>query len=86
MMSNQPDFKPRTCDMNLDDALFDLNQALIAEERSLDSYQFLAELLTDQDDQDLLRDIASDEERHITMVKALIETLKQYYKEPAAND
>lgn len=72
--------------MNLDDALFDLNQALIAEERSLDSYQFLAELLTDQDDQDLLRDIASDEERHITMVKALIETLKQYYKEPAAND
>lgn len=83
MTLNQPDFKPHTCGMNLEDALFDLNQALIAEERSLDSYQFLADLLTDQDDQDLLRDIASDEERHIIMVKSLIETLKQYYQEPA---
>jgi rubrerythrin len=83
MTLNQPDFKPHTCDMNLEDALFDLNQALVAEERSLDSYQFLADLLTDQDDQDLLRDIASDEERHITMVKSLIETLKQNYQEPA---
>lgn len=80
-MSN-PNFKPRTCSLNLEDALFDLNQALIAEERSLDSYQFLADLLTDQDDQDLLRDIASDEERHIAMVKSLVETLKQYYRNP----
>lgn len=72
--------------MNLDDALFDLEQALTAEERSLDSYRFLADLLTDQDDQDLLRDIASDEERHIKMVKSLIETLKQYYQEPISND
>ncbi len=86
MTLSRPDFKPRTCDMNLDDALFDLEQALTAEERSLDSYRFLADLLTDQDDQDLLRDIASDEERHIKMVKSLIETLKQYYQEPISND
>jgi len=82
-MLKPSDSQSQICSLNLDDALFDLQQALIAEERSLDSYQFLAELLTDQDDQDILRQIASDEERHIKIVNSLIDTLKQHYQEPA---
>lgn len=76
-------YEPRTCSLSLEDALFDLKQALAAEERSLEAYDFLATVLADQDDQDLVRGIAEDEERHIAIVNSLIAALEKHYH-PAA--
>ncbi|MEI7497845.1 MAG: hypothetical protein WCK11_01005 [Candidatus Falkowbacteria bacterium] len=82
MTSNTTEIKPVTCSLNQKDAIFDLNQALKAEERALESYQMIVDLLDSDAEQETISNVIEDEKRHIAMVKELISDLTGNYQEP----
>lgn len=66
--------------MSKQDIIFDLDQGLAAEFRALDLCKFLHELMADQEDKDKIRQIMSDEEKHIEIVKGLKNDIINHYQ------
>jgi len=69
------------CNIKQNDLVYDLEKGLKAEEQALILCRKLAGLLEDSDDKHILEKIAEDEERHIKIVKRLIEVAKNFYQD-----
>jgi len=69
------------CNIKQEDLIYDLKEGLKAEERARDLCHELAFLLEDQEDKAKVEKIAEDEERHIKIVRKLIDVVENFYQE-----
>jgi len=67
------------CSLSEKDILFNLEEGIKAEEYALDLYESLLETLRDEEDKKTISHIAADEERHIAIIKHLVDTVNTHY-------